>query len=201
MLAMGFSGSPRENGNTNLLLRRCLGRMQDQGVRTKLVSLTSLNILGCSACGDCFKLTDGTCTLSDDFQPIYEELKHADIIVVGSPVYFGSASPALMSFLDRAGYVSGSEGGALSRKVGGPIAVARRAGHNFTYAQLLMWYMINDMVVPGSTYWNVGLAREPGAVENDAEALRTIDRFADNLVWLARRTGGTRPTVQPGETI
>ena len=65
--------------------------------------------------------------------------------------------------------------------------MARRAGHNFTYAQLLMWYMINDMVVPGSTYWNVALARERGAVAQDAEGLATVDRFADNLAWLAKR--------------
>ena len=83
------------------------------------------------------------------------------------------ATPELMAFLDRVGYVAGSEGGALSRKIGGPIAVARRAGHNFTYAQLLMWYMINDMIVPGSSYWNVGLARDPGSIEEDTEALKT----------------------------
>ena len=90
-----------------------------------------------------------------------------------------------MALLDRAGYVSRSNGGMLSRKIGGPIAVARRAGHNFTYAQLMMWYLVNDMVVPGSTYWNVGVARDPGEINNDAEALATIDRFADNLAWLA----------------
>ena len=109
----------------------------------------------------------------------------ADIIVVGSPVYFGSATPETMALLDRAGYVSRANGHLLSRKIGGPIAVARRAGHNFTYAQLMFWYTINDMIVPGSTYWNVGLAREAGAINEDAEALATIDRFADNLAWLA----------------
>jgi hypothetical protein len=67
------------------------------------------------------------------------------------------------------------------------MAVARRAGHNFTYAQLLMWFMINDMVVPGSSYWNVALAREPAEVVGDNEALATIERFADNLAWLAKR--------------
>jgi hypothetical protein len=65
--------------------------------------------------------------------------------------------------------------------------VARRAGHNFTYAQLLMWFMINDMVVPGSSYWNVALAREPAKVLEDAEALATIDRFAENLAWLGQQ--------------
>jgi multimeric flavodoxin WrbA len=78
----------------------------------------------------------------------------------------------------------------LSRKLGGPIAVARRAGHNFTYAQLMFWYTINDMIVAGSSYWNVALAREAGAVVGDAEALETVDRFAVNLAWLAHKVAG-----------
>jgi multimeric flavodoxin WrbA len=128
---------------------------------------------------------DRTCRIQDDFQPLFEAMLAADIIIVGSPTYFGSAAPELMALLDRAGYVSRSNGNLLSRKLGGPIAVARRAGHNFTYAQLLMWFMINDMVVPGSTYWNVALGLDPGSVRDDREALATVDRFADNLAWLA----------------
>lgn len=190
MLAIAISGSPRENGNTSILLKRCLSRLEERGVRTKYVSLIGKHIVGCTACEDCLKLQDGTCTLGDDFQELYEDVVRADILVVGSPVYFGSATPEMMAFLDRAGFVSRSSGGALSRKVGGPVAVARRAGHNFTYAQLLMWYMINDMIVPGSSYWNVALAREPGKVEEDQEALQTIDRFADNLAWVAQKTRG-----------
>jgi multimeric flavodoxin WrbA len=93
----------------------------------------------------------------------------------------------MVALLDRAGYVSRANGSLFSRKIGGPVAIARRAGHNFTFAQLLMWFMINDMVVPGSSYWNVALAREAGEVANDSEALATIERFADNLAWLAGR--------------
>ena len=117
-------------------------------------------------------------------------MQRADIIVVGSPVYFGSAAPGCTSLLDRAGYVSRASGNLFSRKIGGPIAVARRAGHNFTYAQLMFWFTINDMMVAGSTYWNVALAREPGQVADDAEALATVDRFADNLAWMAERLRG-----------
>ena len=134
---------------------------------------------------------DASCPgITDDYQFYFEKMVKADIIIVGSPVHFGSATPELMALLDRAGYVSRANGNLFSRKLGGPIAVARRAGHNFTYAQLLMWYMINDMVVPGSSYWNVALARDTGTVNNDPEALDTIDRFADNLAWLAASTLG-----------
>jgi multimeric flavodoxin WrbA len=137
----------------------------------------------------CSRNRDKQCnTKDDDFHPIFAAMQSADIIVVGSPVYFGSATPEMMALLDRAGYVSRANGHLFSRKLGGPIAVARRAGHNFTYAQLMFWFTINDLIVPGSTYWNVGLAGLPGEIAEDEECLRTIDRFAENLAWLAEKT-------------
>jgi len=188
MHAIAISGSPRKNGNTETLLGRCLAGLAAKGIEGKLISLRDKTIKGCRACATCSRNRDKQCnTKDDDFHPIFEAMQKADIIVVGSPVYFGSAVPELMALLDRAGYVSRSNGNLFTRKLGGPIAVARRAGHNFTYAQLMMWFMINDMVVPGSSYWNVALAREAGKVVEDAEAMATVDRFAENLAWLAAR--------------
>jgi multimeric flavodoxin WrbA len=188
MRAIAVCGSPRKDGNTEVLLRRCLDGLGSRGIEGELVTLRGKTIEPCRACGVCAQRKDGTCGIvGDDFPPVFEAMRAADIIVVGSPVYFGSATPNLMALLDRAGYVSRQNGGFFTRKLGGPIAVARRAGHNFTFAQLLYWYMINDMVVPGSSYWNVALAREPGEVANDREGLATIDRFAENLAWLAGR--------------
>ena len=187
--AIAISGSPRPGGNTETLLQRCLDRLNGHGVSGTLISLAGLNLRGCTACGACGESRDSTCPGigGDDFGPVFDAMLHADILIVGSPVHFGSATPELMALLDRAGYVSRANGNLFSRKIGGPVAVARRAGQNFTFAQLLLWYMINDMVVPGSSYWNVALAREAGAVSADTEALATIDRFADNLAWLAGR--------------
>jgi multimeric flavodoxin WrbA len=192
MRAIVISGSPRLGSNTEILLRRCLDGLQRRGIPGDLVTLRGKNIQPCVACGTCAKRRDGTCSIrDDDFHTLLEPMRAADILVVGSPVYFGSATPQLMALLDRAGYVSRQSGNFFSRKLGGPIAVARRAGHNFTFAQLLMWYMINDMIVPGSSYWNVALARGPGEVTGDEEALQTVDRFAENLAWLAERLDPT----------
>jgi len=191
MFAVAISGSPRKQGNTETLLRRCLDGLAARGVPGELISLRDKTIKGCRACEICRRNKDKRCnTRDDDFHPVFEAMLKADIIVVGSPVYFGSAAPELMALLDRAGYVAKVNGNLFSRKLGGPIAVARRAGQNFTYAQLLLWYMINDMIVPGSSYWNVAVAREPGKEVEDVEALATIDRFAENLAWLAPRTVG-----------
>ena len=191
MYAIAVSGSPRKRSNTEILLRRCLDVLQAKGIAGELISLREKTIRGCRACEVCRRNQDKRChTSDDDFHPVFEAMQKADIIIVGSPVYFGSATPEMMALLDRAGYVSKVNGGLLSRKLGGPVAVARRAGHNFTYAQLLLWFMINDMVVPGSTYWNIAHAREPEQVLDDKEALATVDRFAENLAWLAQKTAG-----------
>ncbi len=179
-------GSPRKNGNTEFLLKRCAKHFEKAGIETQLFSFSELHVKPCKACGSCKKQENSSCVIkNDDFDLLFQAMCEAQIIVCGSPVYFGSATPDLMALLDRAGYVSRARGNLLSRKIGGPLVVARRAGQNFTYAQLLYWYMINDMIVPGSSYWNVAFGREAGEVANDHEGLATIDRFSENLAWLA----------------
>jgi multimeric flavodoxin WrbA len=189
MKAVALCGSPRVEGNTERLLTKALAVLAAGGAETQLIRLAGKTIRTCTGCGGCRTRQDGTCVIGDDdFQPVFNAMRQADIIIVGSPVYFGSATGEITALLDRAGYVSRANGNLLSRKLGGPVVVARRAGQNFTFAQLLLWYMINDMVVPGSSYWNIGFGREPGEVENDHEAISTITRFAENLLWLANKT-------------
>lgn len=187
MKALAINGSPRKGGNTETLLTRCLAKLAENGIETELAQIGGSGIRSCTACGYCHQAKEGRCAITDDcFQEFFGKMLEADIIVVGSPVYFGSATPDLMCLLDRAGYV-GYPSGMFARKIGGPVTVARRAGQNFTYAQLLYWFTINGMIVPGSTYWNVGFGREKGEVEKDEEALRTVDNFAENLSWLAKK--------------
>jgi len=188
MRAIAICGSPRVEGNTEILLSRCLKKLNEEGIESKLVRLAGMTIRGCIGCGKCREIKDGTCVVkNDDFAGILEDMKTADILITGSPVYFGSATPEIMAVLDRAGYVSRGNGNFFSRKIGGPVTVARRAGQNFTYGQLLYWYTINDMIVPGSSYWNIALGGKAGQVINDEEALRTVDRFAENCAWLAKK--------------
>ncbi len=189
MKIVAISGSPRKHGNTVHMLERCLEKITSQGpADVKLISLAGKTIEPCIACGKCRKTKDMTCAIKGDaFNEILAEIIKADCVILGSPVYFGSATPQLMALLDRAGYVSRGNWNLLARKIGGAMVVARRAGQNFTLAQLLMWFMINDMVVPGSSYWNVAFGSNPGEVNLDEEASRTIDRFAENLCWLGEK--------------
>ncbi len=188
MNAILICGSPRTNGNTEILLTKCAEMLQSEGIDTEVCLLAGKMMLPCTACGTCARLKDKACSQkSDDFHEVFAKMLAADIIVVGSPVYFGSATPQMMSLLDRAGYISRFNGHLFSRKLGGPVTVARRAGQNFTYAQLAYWFTINDMIVPGSTYWNVAFGTKKGDVENDTEGLDTMKRFAENLAWLAKK--------------
>jgi multimeric flavodoxin WrbA len=111
----------------------------------------------------------------------------ADGIILASPVHFGSATPQIMALIDRAGLLSRARGEVFENKVGGPMAVARRVGQNFTLAQLLFFFLQQGMIVPGAGYWNVAFGTEAGDVLNDEEGLRTARNFAKKMVWLIKK--------------
>ena len=189
MKAIAINGSARTAGNTEILLKKCLATLAEEGIEGELIRLSEKTVTPCTACTQCFKNKDMKCVIAkDDFQEIFDKMVAADIIIVGSPVYYGSATANITALLDRAGYVSRANGNVFTRKLGGPVVVARRAGQNFTFAQLMFWFIINDMVMPGSTYWNIGFGREIGEVNEDKEAIETVVGFAKNLAWLAEKT-------------
>jgi multimeric flavodoxin WrbA len=174
--------SPRKKGNTARLLSECADVIETAGVETETLSLAGWEVKSCIACGRCEKL--GECSLDDGVNELIGKLREARGFIVGTPVYFGTARGDLMSALQRIGMVSKSGDRFLSRMVGGPIAVARRGGHTATIQELLMFYLINDMIVAGSTYWNMVFGRMPGEAMDDEEGLETIRRFALNVAWL-----------------
>jgi len=188
MKVLGISGSPRTGGNTELLVQTALQELRAEGIETEYVSLAGRQILPCTACGDCSHVERPMCTLGDaGFEGMVERFQEADGILVGSPVYFGSATPETMALLDRVGLVSLRNGRFLRRKAGAAIAVARRAGQNFTFAQLNYFFLINEMIIPGSTYWNIAVGRDKGEVAKDEEGMQTIRNLAHNMAFLLRK--------------
>lgn len=188
MKAIGIVGSPRKGGNSEILTAHCLKAIAEEGLKTELIRLAGRDIKGCNVCKYCFE-HQGECPIEDDFQPVYKKMLAADIIVVSSPVYFGSATALVRAFLERAGYTSFKKR-LFAGKVGGPITVARRAGQNFTFAELLLWFHINGMVNPGSTYWNIAFGREKGEVAKDEEGLKTVWEFGKNCAEVAKKIRG-----------
>ncbi len=186
MKVMLISGSPRPQGNTYHLLQEAIRVLNQEGIDTEYISLHEKDIRPCIACGKCAK-DKNRCSQEDDFNALYEVMAQADGLIVGSPVYFGSATPDLMALLDRAGYVARMGDNPFARKVGTPLVVARRAGVNFTYAQLLFFFTIMGMMVPGSTYWPIAYGRERGEVLKDEEGMKTITSLAENFAWLLKK--------------
>jgi multimeric flavodoxin WrbA len=184
--AIGIVGSPRKGGNTEILTAHCLKAIAEEGIKTEMVRLAGLDIHGCKACGYCHE-HEGQCSIEDDMPKVHKKMLAADIIIVGSPVYYGSATALVKGLLERAGFTSR---GKYAGKVGGPITVARRAGQNFTFAELLFWFHINGMINPGSIYWNVAFGWEKGAVEKDEEGLRTVWEFGKNCARVAKKVRG-----------
>jgi len=185
MNVIGVVGSPRVGGNTEQLTQEALRIIREEGIDTELIRLAETKVLPCTACGACEG--EENCPLDDDLLPLYHELKRADGIILASPVFFGSASPQLKAFMDRAGYISYNNGNTLARKAGGPLVAAGRNGGNYTNTQLLLWFMILGMIVPGSNDWNTAFGGEPGEVWEDSGGIETVRIFASNLAWLVKK--------------
>jgi multimeric flavodoxin WrbA len=188
MRVLGISGSPRRGGNTDILIDTALEVLAAEGVETEFLSLADRPIKPCVGCRGCFAADTIRCVQEDPaFEGVLEKFAAADGILIGSPVYFGSATPQIMAMLDRVGYVARKHPQLLRRKVGAAIVVARRAGQNFTFAQLNYFFLISEMIVPGATYWNVAFGREKGEVRNDAEGMETLRNVAKNMAWLLKQ--------------
>ncbi|HIJ06130.1 MAG: NADPH-dependent FMN reductase [Methanomicrobiales archaeon 53_19] len=174
-----INASPRTGGNTECALEECKKALHAEGIETEDISLRGRQITSCIACYTCTKT--GRCAIDDGVNEMIETIRSADGLIVGTPVYFGTARGELISALQRIGMVSRGNDQFLSRMVGGPIAVARRGGHTATIQELLMFYLINDMIVCGSTYWNIAFGKEKGEVQDDAEGMDTVRRFGENV--------------------
>jgi multimeric flavodoxin WrbA len=185
MKAVGIVGSPRKNGNTELLTAHTLKAIAEDGVETELVRLAGLDIRPCTACMACKK--EERCSIEDDLFPVYLKMKQADAIILASPVYYGSATALIKGVMERAAYLARWSGEPFRGKVGGPLVVARRAGQNFTFAQLTLWFQILGFYIPGSTYWNIAVGREKGEVMNDEEGLQTAWNFGKNIAFLTKK--------------
>jgi len=186
MKAVGIVGSPRKGGNTEILTRHTLKAIEEEGLTTELISLAGLDIRPCNACMVCRQDDEERCPIDDDLLPLYTKIKEAEAVILASPVYFGSATASLKALMDRTGYIAYPKK-VFAGKVGGPLVVARRAGHNFTFAQIMYWFHINGFFMPGSTYWNIAFGREKGEVEEDEEGLTTAWNFGKNIAFLVKK--------------
>ncbi|MBI0584260.1 MAG: flavodoxin family protein [Methanomassiliicoccus sp.] len=188
MKVIAFNGSPRKNGNTNRALEVALEEIAREGIETELVQMGVEDIAPCQACGVCGQKKDRRCKRKDDkVNEWMEKMAAADGIIIASPVYFGSMSAQTKAFIDRIGYVNRANGDLLKRKVGAAVAVNRRAGALATFQEINNFFLIGQMIVVGSSYWNVITALRPGDIEKDEEGLRTMRDLGANMAWAIKR--------------
>jgi multimeric flavodoxin WrbA len=185
---VAFNGSGRKNGNTALLMRRLLGVLEAEGIETELIQLAGEHIHGCNACRICFSTRNNRCIIEDDNVNAYiQKMIEADCIVLGSPVYFSMMSPELKALIDRAGYVALANDYIFKRKVGAAVVAVRRAGAIPTFDAINHFFLISQMIIPASSYWNVGVGRKKGDVENDEEGMQTMETLGKNIAWLIKK--------------
>ncbi len=202
MKVVGIVGSPREKSNTEYYTQFTLNELEKYGIETELITLRDKKIHYCTGCYGCIDAK--ACTLpKDDFEEVFNKMLEADGIIIGSPVYNSSSTALTKALLDRAGFLGrwinndmkaksesyNWKGTAFSGKVAAPITVARRAGQNFTFAELLLWMTVNDLIVIGSHYWNVGVAGKGGAVDahEDLEGESIMKHLAENMAHVIKQ--------------
>lgn len=188
MKVVAFNGSPRKNGNTRLLINEVFVELEKEGIKTELVQVGGHPMRGCIACMKCGENKNAQCALSgDSLNDHLAKMFAADAIILGSPVYFSDVTAEMKALIDRAGFVARQNGHVLRRKVGAAVVAVRRAGSIHTFDTLNHFFTINQMVVPGSSYWNIGIGRAPGDVSADEEGMQTMRDLGINMAWLLKK--------------
>lgn len=189
MKVVAFNGSARKGGNTAILLKTVLKELEAEGIETELVEMAGAKIHGCVACRECSKKKDGRCGQKNDMGNVYiEKMAQADGVILGSPTYVADLSPEMKALIDRACLVSKANGGMFRHKVGAAVVAVRRAGGIHPFDSMNHFFLISEMIVPGSSYWNIAIGREIGDVERDEEGMQTMKTLGRNMAWLLKKT-------------
>ena len=188
MKVVAFNGSARKDGNTAVLVNTVFKELKKAKIKTELVQLSGKKIRGCLACGKCFENKDGRCVIGNDIvNECIGKMAEADGIILASPTYFTDVSAEMKALFDRAGYVARANDNMFRRKAGAAVVAVRRAGGIHAFDTLNHFFFINEMVVPGSSYWNIGIGLAPGDVKNDEEGLETMRTLGRNMAWLLEK--------------
>jgi len=189
MKVVAFNGSSRRNGNTAILLRRVLVELEAEDVETELVQLAGKRFAGCTACLKCADTLDDRCSgLKDDgLNECIQKMLAADGILIGSPTYYANCTATTQALMERAGYATRKNGNPLRRKVGAAVVAVRRGGAIHAFDSINHWFQINEMILIGSSYWNIGIGRDVGDVEKDEEGLATMTDLGRTMAWALKK--------------
>jgi len=188
MKVTAFNGSARRDGNTAILINQVFSELEKQDIETEMIQLSGQKIRGCIACYKCFENKDRSCSLKDDVvNDCIEKMLQSDGIILASPTYFADVSSELKALIDRAGLVAKANDDMFKRKVGAAIVAVRRAGSIHAFDSINHFFLISQMIILGSSYWNIGFGLEKGDVKKDEEGLQTMATLGRNMAWLLKK--------------
>jgi multimeric flavodoxin WrbA len=188
MKVVAFNGSPRRDGNTTCLVNAVFEELKKENVDCELVNLAGKNIHGCIACYKCVENQDKRCAVKNDIlNDCIEKMLDADGIILASPTYFSNVTTEMKALIDRAGLVSKVNGSMFKRKVGAGVVSVRRAGAIHVFNSLNLFFLIGEMIVPGSSYWNLAIGGDKGEVRDDSEGIETMKNLGKNMAWLLKK--------------
>jgi multimeric flavodoxin WrbA len=185
MKVVGFNGSARKDGNTALLIRSVFDVLEAEGIETEMLQLARKRIQGCIACYQCFENKDKRCAVKDDvLNECIGKMLDADGVILGSPTYFADLSASTKALIERAGMVARANDHMFKRKVGAAVIAVRRAGATHVLSSINYFFLISQMIVPGSSYWNLAIGKDKGEVSGDEEGMATMRDLGQNMAWL-----------------
>ncbi|MBI4645252.1 MAG: flavodoxin family protein [Bacteroidia bacterium] len=188
MKVVAFNGSPRHEGNTSILIKTVFSELEKEGISCEMIQLGGEKVSGCKACRKCHVNKDKKCSINDDIiNRCIEKMLEADGIIIGSPTYFSNITTEVTALIDRAGYVARANGNMFKRKLGAGVVAVRRSGASHVFSSINHFFLICEMIIPGSNYWNMGIGLAPGDVEKDEEGIRTMKILGQNMAWLLKK--------------
>lgn len=187
MFALAVNGSPRKGGNTEILLKEVLGELDQAGWDTELVKVGGTAIRGCIACQKCFENKDNECAVKKDkFNEIFAKMIKADAMILGSPTYFAAVSADLKALLERGGFVAFANDHAFAGKIGAAVVAVRRGGATHVFDSINHMFQMSRMILPGSTYWNMGIGLDKEEVKDDDEGMANMRHLGRAIDWLGK---------------
>jgi multimeric flavodoxin WrbA len=188
MKVVAFNGSARKDGNTAILLNLVLDELKKEGIETELIQLAGETLSGCIACYKCAENKDQRCTVTKDRVNEYiAKMQQAHGILLGSPTYISDMTANMKALIERSTVVSRSNGNLFKRKIGAAVIAVRRAGSTHVLSSMNYFFLITQMIIPGSSYWNMAIGRNPGEVRNDTEGIETMKTLGQNMAWLLKK--------------
>ena len=187
MKVLSINGSARKDGNTAILINTVFEELHKAGIETEVVQLSGKIIEPCKACWTCGGRKN--CVHQKDiFQEVFEKMKQADGIILGSPVYTANISANMQAFLERASVVAdmNRNENLFQYKVGAAVTAARRGGALNTLDAMYHFFMLQNMFVVGSSYWAMAYGQMPGDVQKDEEGLETMRNLGQNMAYLLK---------------